>query len=440
MAYKQKRKMNYMHTLTVFICLFILMSIFFSFPISSEYISKTIHGDSNTLYVGGDEPGSYSSIKSAIDAARSGDTVFVYQGIYEENIVIAKSIQLIGQHASSTIIDGGGHATVVYISADHVNVSNFTIQNSGTMNADAGVILNANGILLTNLVIQQTNKGISFEYSHQNQVYNVSISNQYSSGITLLESTENRIYETIITQVTNGISIETGSDSNILYANTISHMDIGYYVRSSSYNLIYWNVMTDGTYGIYLENADMNSIITENVISEATYGIYLKDSSDNEIDDGNIIFQTQYGIFLSQSDKNNIGENTVYENTYGLTIDRSDMNNIFWNNIFNNIYGIKIIASTQIDVFLNNIIENYQYGLFLSDASSITIAYNNFIENGIHAYFIEPLFSRNSVKKNYYDDWRGNGAYVLDGELTTFTFLQNWHKRDRKPTDTPYEI
>ena len=34
------------------------------------------------------------TIQSAIDAAHSGDTVFVYNGVYYENVVIDKTITL----------------------------------------------------------------------------------------------------------------------------------------------------------------------------------------------------------------------------------------------------------------------------------------------------------------------------------------------------------
>ena len=38
----------------------------------------TIH-NGNTLYVGGNDHGNYTKIQDAIDAARDGDTIFVYE-------------------------------------------------------------------------------------------------------------------------------------------------------------------------------------------------------------------------------------------------------------------------------------------------------------------------------------------------------------------------
>lgn len=56
-------------------------------------------------------PEMYSTITSAINAARSGDTVYVKSGKYIENILIDKPLTLSGEDRKSTIIDGGGRGT-----------------------------------------------------------------------------------------------------------------------------------------------------------------------------------------------------------------------------------------------------------------------------------------------------------------------------------------
>ena len=66
------------------------------------------YSDGIILYVGGSGPGNYSNIKDAIDDARDGDTVFVYNDSspYCENIIIDKSIRLVGEEKNTTVIDG----------------------------------------------------------------------------------------------------------------------------------------------------------------------------------------------------------------------------------------------------------------------------------------------------------------------------------------------
>jgi parallel beta-helix repeat protein len=85
----------------------------------------------NWLYVGGNGPGNYTHIQSAINAANDGDTVFVYSSSYpyHESVVIDKSINLIGENRDTTIIDGNssGYYYIINISADQVKISGFTI-------------------------------------------------------------------------------------------------------------------------------------------------------------------------------------------------------------------------------------------------------------------------------------------------------------------------
>ncbi|MFQ5910556.1 MAG: fibronectin type III domain-containing protein [Thermoplasmata archaeon] len=92
-----------------------------------------------TLYVGGAGPGNYTTIQAAIDAASPGDTVYVYNGTYPENVHIWKSVSLVGEEREGTIIDGGGIDDVVRVEADNVLIMSFTLMNSGSGYPDAGI-------------------------------------------------------------------------------------------------------------------------------------------------------------------------------------------------------------------------------------------------------------------------------------------------------------
>jgi len=76
---------------TILIIILLIMEISF-IPCINSNINNQSAG--NKLNVGGNGSGSYFSIQDAIDNAKPGDTVFVYNGIYHENIIIDKSIKL----------------------------------------------------------------------------------------------------------------------------------------------------------------------------------------------------------------------------------------------------------------------------------------------------------------------------------------------------------
>jgi hypothetical protein len=89
----------------------------------------------------------FSKIQEAVDVASDGDTIYVYTGTYDENLVINKALKLIGEDKNNTIIYRWG-GTIVNITSDNVTFSGFTIKN-GTI----GISFCSNNSIITNNTI-----------------------------------------------------------------------------------------------------------------------------------------------------------------------------------------------------------------------------------------------------------------------------------------------
>ena len=137
---------------------FTITAIYGPFPPVTIWITILDMSDKDILYVGGYGSGNYSTIQDAIDAASNGNTVFVYSGIYYEDVIINKSINLFGEDKENTIVNGNGGEFVFNITTDYVNVSGFTIQN-GSLGIE--IFSGSNNIITDNIVKDNSNYGIS---------------------------------------------------------------------------------------------------------------------------------------------------------------------------------------------------------------------------------------------------------------------------------------
>ncbi len=99
----------------------------------------------------------FCTIQAAVDAAVSGDTIEIAAGTYTENVIIDKSVTLLGAGpgVNGTFVDGGGAGTVIFVMppAAAVTISNMTIT-GGDSDMGGGGIGNAGATLtLINITV-----------------------------------------------------------------------------------------------------------------------------------------------------------------------------------------------------------------------------------------------------------------------------------------------
>jgi len=115
----------------------------------------------SVITVDDDGTADYNTIQAAVDAASAGDTIYVYNGRYHENIIISKSLTLSGQDEANVIIDGDRSGNCIKLSSSDVVVNGFTITNA----SDYGLYAIYSDLNVENVTItDNTKSGINFNY------------------------------------------------------------------------------------------------------------------------------------------------------------------------------------------------------------------------------------------------------------------------------------
>lgn len=370
---------------------------------------------SDILYVGGSGHGNYSSIQEAIDNATDGDTVFVYDDSspYYENIIMYKSIILIGEHKNSTIVEDGGSGIVIHIIADKVTVTGFTIQSRAIQPGDAvGIEVTSNhtiiiGNILKDGLEQGNNYGIRLQSSSNISI----IDNTFvSEGIWIHGNLSVWTTHTICNNTVNNRPLyyfknnESGGEipldaGQVILANctnfTIQHLEISdvencIQLGYSCYNTIKHNKISNtGFIGIRLFHSSNNSIINNTLSKAVVMGIALHKSNYNIIinntitDTASWLFDN-FAIALDRSFGNSIAYNTVsYTQGYGISLYKSSNNQIYRNYLTSNWQGILLfLYNYNNTIYENNITKQSFNGIQItSSAKYNTVINNTFIRN-----------------------------------------------------------
>ena len=255
---------------------------------------QPIKAEPTTWTVDDDGTADFSKIQEAINAAGSGDTIYVKAGTYYEHVVVNTTVSLIGENRKNTIIDGNGTGSVVYVIANNVKISGFTIQKSGPSGwhwfPDAGILIDRSGGNKINHNKLVNNKfGVFLSNSLNNSVFdNIASSNWV--GIMIFLSSNNVIYRNNITNNGHGIALE-GSQNNIISGNDIKNMGIGIALEhESNYNTISGNSITNHDwYGIILSEVAHYNTIYGNNIANNDLGVALDQAMGNRFYHNNFI-------------------------------------------------------------------------------------------------------------------------------------------------------
>ncbi|MEA2054234.1 MAG: right-handed parallel beta-helix repeat-containing protein [Candidatus Thermoplasmatota archaeon] len=395
---------------------FLLLFIPFA-SINGGNVASNINTSGNILYVGGSGPNNYTSIQSAINDADNSYTIYVYYGIYNESIVINKSISLIGieKNGEKPIIDGGGRNFAVNITADRCTVKQLEIANYGDFSSwplekrGHGIKMYSSNNIIENNAIECNFTPFYLSYSSNNIISGNRFSGGKWTGLHLGDANSNLITK-------NNISNNPGAGAVFL-------------ARSCD-NTISKNEIRKNLHGITLgEDVDNNTISYNNVCHNRQYGITISDGSYNEIVGNNVCYNRYDGILITDASYNTILNNNISSSGWsGIQLKGGSSSPLITYN--NTISG-------------NQICYNNEGVYLLGSGANNFITKNDFIKNACNAKFsfyrhsYEGYFYHNIWYNNYWSDWKLPLPRPIFGKIWD-PFLHRWVNFDWHPSLTPY--
>jgi nitrous oxidase accessory protein len=284
-------------------------------------------------------------LPAAIEAAQPGDTIEVTGGAYHGNLVVDKSLTLIGHEWP--VLDAEYFGTVLRVTAPDTTVRGFVLRNSGDklLTEDSGIDIGVPRVVIENNKLEDVLFGI---YVHSgpdallrgNEIDGKDLDIARRGDLIRIWDSNRVVIENNITR--NGRDVVLWYSENLtLRGNTFADGRYGLHFMYCDDALIEGNRLTHNSVGAYLMYG-RRMILRDNLLAfnrgPSGYGLGLKDMDDSIII-GNRFLDNRVGAFVDGSPReiDSIGlieGNLFAYNDIALEMLPSVRHNRIWDNSF----------------------------------------------------------------------------------------------------------
>ena len=316
---------------------------------------------------------SYETIQEAINANETlnGHTIYVSSGTYYENLVVNKSIALIGEDKEYTVVDGGGVGTVIEIDSDNVTLSGFEIRNCSMTWGDWGISLNHSSRSIVNGNIIKTVYAIRVMGGSENQIIDNSVVGDNGScvfhGLQLVNSSGNSVSHNILSlDCHSALTMHNSTDNHISFNYISGHfVPFPFTLETSSNNSIVGNTMWQPAplFGGHMHFTESNGNVlyfNSFLVDEGPNTMSIDEFSVNTWDNG---CEGNFWSNYNGSDSNGDGIGDTPYVIDGSNQDNYPLMNLYWNpadinhdlvvNIFDVVSACQAYLSTPSDPHWN---------------------------------------------------------------------------------------
>ena len=400
------------------------------------FFGHRVAGQQSGLVVNVDTGLSYSGVQVAIDAPETldGHTIRVGVGVFREHVTVNKSVSLVSQDRSSTVIDGFG-GTAILVKSSNVEVRDFTIKN-GTF----GILVDhADNVKIIGNVVSSGSYGIRLYNSRNAQVIdnrvsefrffgidldssgnstlrnNSMVANRYNFGVDgkSLSDFMNDIDES---NTVNGKPVHYLINQRSLVIDSFTFQDVGYLGLVNSANITVEDLdVQENRQGILFAFVANSSIMGVNAFDNWD-GVYVVHSNNVTVRSSSSNHNFDYGIkFFNSSRSYAIGNNVDNNGWAGIGLFGSPSSNLDKNEANFNTYNLHIV-STNSSVISRNNASGLSPGKPGSCSVAVYYSHNNLIYHNAFSTILFYVESRNGSRFTPRNKWDNGyeGNYWLN--------------------------
>ncbi|MDD5778037.1 MAG: pectinesterase family protein [Candidatus Thermoplasmatota archaeon] len=239
-----------------------------------------------TIYVNGTGGADFTSIQAAIDNASAGDTIVVQAGVYRESLVVAKALNLTGDGASSTIVDGGQQGHVIAIRASGVLVSGLTFRNSSQTWRHAGLLIQGNHTRISGCNATGNYNGIHVNCTHHVYLDNCTLTDNQNDDLSITCSSNVTVEGCTSRLSPSGVVAAESRNVTVSRCTISDHHMSGIFANASNHLTVQHCIIGNNSRGLRFY-ATSSSLITGCEFSHNSYGIFLEADSSQSVIYGN---------------------------------------------------------------------------------------------------------------------------------------------------------
>jgi nitrous oxidase accessory protein len=313
----------------------------------------------------------FSTIKSALAAAKPGDVILIHKGIYSEGeIIVDKPVTLRG--VNYPVLDGKNNSQIVRVMANGVVIEGLDIRNAGysSMYDWAAVrVVNSRHVIIRNNRLFNNAFGIYFQNTANSQIVNNFIKgntvNEINSGnaIHCWKSDSLNILNNTVTGHRDGLYFEFVTNSLIRNNSSHNNLRYGIHFMFSHDDTYIHNLFKQNGAGVavmFSKRVVMRWNRFEENWGSAAYGIMLKEINDGVVE-YNTFIQNTVGIYMEGTSRLHVSKNIFKNNGWAMRVQSSCTDNIISsNNYLGNTFDVATNGRVQLNRFEENYWDKYE--------------------------------------------------------------------------------